>query len=217
MFKFKDVKYKSILDIKNLSIQENKITSILGESGSGKTTILKMLNKMISPDSGDIYFRDKNLKDFDAIELRRKVVMLSQNPIIYPGNIKENLLQGIIFSKKEIPTDAKLRNILGELSIFKSLEDDAKNLSGGEKQRIALGRIILMNPEVFLLDEPSSALDEKNAEKIINFLSDFVKENKKTMIMVTHSRKIAEEFSKNIIEIEKNKTIDSGENYENGN
>lgn len=165
------------------------------------------MNKIISQDSGEIYFKGENLKSIDSVELRRKVVMLSQNPVIYEGNIRENLLKGIIFSKKEIPDDSKLKDILEDLSVIKSLEEDSKELSGGEKQRIALARIILMEPEVFLLDEPSSALDDKNCEKVIAFVSDYARKNKKSLVMVTHSEKIAEEFSDKIIRIEKGKTL----------
>lgn len=100
MFKIVELKYKNILDIDYLEIQGNKITCIVGESGSGKTTLLKLLNKLISPDKGEIYFKGRALKDWDTIEIRRKVTMLPQNPIIFNGNIRDNLLIGLKFSEK---------------------------------------------------------------------------------------------------------------------
>lgn len=204
MFFIKDLKYKSILDIKELKIQKHRITSIVGKSGSGKTTFLKMLNKMLTPDSGDIFYNDKNIKDIDPIELRREVVMLGQNSAIFPGSIRDNLLIGRTFSNKGPLPDERLLDMLKKLELDKSLEGDSEELSGGEMQRIALGRVILSGPEVFLLDEPSSALDSKTEDLIIASIVKHTRENNKTLIMVTHSLEIGKEFSNAVIEI-KNK------------
>jgi len=97
------------------------------------------------------------------------------------------------------------------VELNKNLNDDAEKLSGGEKQRLALGRVILMNPEVFLLDEPSSALDEETENLIIKKLTQYVKENGKTLIMVTHSKAIAKNFSDHIIELSNGKIVKVGE------
>lgn len=211
MFLIQDLKYKSILNISELKIQKHKISSIVGRSGSGKTTFLKMLNKMITPDSGEIFYNGKNIKDMDAIELRRKVVMLGQTPAIFPGTIRDNLLIGRKFSNKEPLSDEKLMDMLKKLELDKSLDQDGEELSGGEKQRIALARVILSDPEVFLLDEPSSALDSETENLIISSLVNYSKENNKTLIMVTHSSEIGREFSDVVIEI-KNKIASEKEN-----
>jgi putative ABC transport system ATP-binding protein len=210
MFKIENLKYKNILDIESLIIPSEKITSILGASGSGKTTLLRHLNKLISPDNGNLFFFDKSLVETDSIELRRKVVMLSQNPAIFPGTIKDNLLLGLKFSEKPLPLESKLDEILKMIKLNKSLNENAENLSGGEKQRLALGRVVLMEPEVFLLDEPSSALDEETANLLIEKLVTYVKATNKTLIMVTHSKAIASKFSDNIIEISNGKVLTGG-------
>lgn len=207
MFLLKNVKYKNILNIDKLKIEKNKITSIVGESGSGKTTLLRLLNKLSSYDSGEIYYDNELLDDIDSISLRRNVVMLSQSPAIFKGTVKDNLLIGLTFSEKPIVSDEKLYTIMKIVHLNKKLYDDAEKLSGGEKQRLALGRVILLNPDVFLLDEPSSALDEETEHLIINSLVTYCKENDKTLIMVTHSKKIAETFSDNIIQIKKGKVL----------
>jgi putative ABC transport system ATP-binding protein len=93
----------------------------------------------------------------------------------------------------------------------KKLTDDAEKLSGGEKQRVALGRVIVLQPEVLLLDEPSSALDEDTEHIIIEALANYTKENNKTLIMVTHSKKIANSFSEYIIQIKKGSIVNQGE------
>lgn len=212
MFNIQDLKYKTILNIRELEIKEHKITSIVGKSGSGKTTFLKMLNKMITPDSGVIFYKGKNIKDMDAVKLRREVVMLGQTPAIFLGTIRDNLLIGRKFANKEPLPDKNLIDMLEKLGLDKSLDEDSEQLSGGEKQRIALGRVIISDPQVFLLDEPSSALDSDTENLIISSLVDYTKENNKTLIIVTHSLEIGRKFSDFIIEI-KNKDASAKEDF----
>ena len=151
MFSLKKVKYKHILDINDLNIEKYKVTSIVGESGSGKSTLLRLLNKLISCDSGEIFYNDQPLNTINSVALRRNVVMLPQLPTIFSGTVRDNLLIGLKFSEKPTVDDAKLRQILYIVHLNKELGDDSDKLSGGEKQRLALGRVILIDPEVFLL------------------------------------------------------------------
>ena len=207
MFRLEGVKYKEILDIEELFIPAGMVTSIVGESGSGKTTLLKLLNKLISPDSGSIYFHDRPLTEADSIEHRRNVVMLPQAPAIFPGTIRDNLLIGLKFAEKPaVPAEA-LTEILGFLSLPKHPDEDTGNLSGGEKQRVALGRVILLDPQVYLLDEPSSSLDEDTELVIIDKMVRHVREKGKSLIMVTHARKIAQTFSDRIIGISQGREV----------
>lgn len=211
MFKIENVQYKNILEIPSLEIHEDKITAIVGESGSGKTTLLKLLNKMINPSKGDIYYKGKNINELNPIELRRKVVMLPQNPVMFPGSIKDNLLIGLKLAEKPLLKEDKLKGIMEIVYLKKSLNEEADKLSGGEKQRVALGRTLLLGPEVFLFDEPSSALDEDSEETVIRNIVKYIKDNNKTLVMVTHSKIIAEEYSDYIIEMEDGKIIRNGE------
>jgi len=211
MFDLEKVKYKNILDIEKLHIEKNKVTCIVGESGSGKTTLLKLFNKLISPDGGEIKYLDKSIHDIDSVQLRREVVMLPQSPAIYEGSVKENLLIGLKFSeKKDNPDDETLKKVLEEVSLNKNLNEDAEKISGGEQQRLALGRIILLDPNVYLLDEPSSALDEETEHLVIEKMVEHVRKAKKTLIMVTHTKKIAKEFADSIVEVKKGKIANGG-------
>ncbi len=207
MFTLKKVKYKDILNIPLLNIKENAVTSIVGESGSGKTTLLKLLNKMITQDSGDIFYKNTSLNEIDSVDLRREVVMLPQTPTIYDGTIKDNLLIGLKFSKKPMATDEELTKVLQTVKLQKDINQDAQNLSGGEKQRLALARVILLNPSVLLLDEPSSALDDETENFIITAVVNFTRSTNKTLIMVTHSKNIAKNFSDEIINISKGSIV----------
>lgn len=208
MFYLRNIKFKEILHIKELSIPSNKVTCIVGESGSGKTTLIKLLNNLISSTEGEILFKGKSILDLNPLNLRRQVVMLPQTPAIFNGNVRDNLLAGLRFSEKPLADDRKLNEILQMVKLKAELYKDADKLSGGEKQRLALGRVILMDPEVFLLDEPSSALDEETEIAIINKLVQYVKEKNKTLIMVTHSKNLSNKFSENTIEIKNGKLIE---------
>ena len=200
-FELKNIKYKHILDIDNLSFESKKITTLQGKSGGGKTTILKLLNKMISPCSGEILYNGTPLHHINSVEHRRNVVMLSQNSIIFPGSIADNLNIALRFQDQEPATEQKLTDILERLELEKQLHEPAQNLSGGEKQRLALGRILLLNPDVYLFDEPSASLDDTTEEFIIDMLTSHVKEENKTAIIVTHSKDMARKYSDIIFEV----------------
>lgn len=207
MFLLKNVKYMHILEINDLHIKESKVTCIVGESGSGKSTLLRLLNKLISCDSGEITFNGQPLDTIDSVELRRNVVMLPQHPVIFPGTVRDNLLIGLKFAEKPMVDDKKLRQILEMVHLSKELNDVSDKLSGGEKQRLALGRVLLLDPQVFLLDEPSSALDEETEHIMIEKLVAYAKEANKTLIMVTHSKKVAEAYSEYMVEIHQGKVV----------
>lgn len=187
MFKLKDIKFKNILDIENLEIHENVVTIVKGESGSGKSTMLKLLNNIISPDSGVVMYNGVDVNDINPITLRRDVIMQSQFPNIFPGNVRENL--NIIFTLcgEEGLDDEKLLKALEIVNLKKDLTDDAQNLSGGEKTRLSIARLFLVEPEVFLLDEPGASLDSKTEEILMNNVISEIKKRNKTLIFISHS------------------------------
>ncbi|HOV70716.1 MAG TPA: ATP-binding cassette domain-containing protein [Dysgonamonadaceae bacterium] len=212
VFTLKEVKFNDILYIKELTIAEKKTTAMVGKSGSGKTTLLKLLNKLISPDSGTIYYRDTPLETIDSVALRREVVMMPQTPVIFEGNIRENLLIGLKFSEKKLPPDGRLMSVLQAVGLDKKLDEPAHLLSGGEKQRLALARLMLMVPRVWLLDEPSSALDKETEDEVMKKIMDFGKRNGSTIIFVTHSTPMAEKYAEEIIEIENGEIVSIKQN-----
>jgi putative ABC transport system ATP-binding protein len=199
MFRLEQVKFKEIIDISRMDIGAGVITGVIGASGSGKTTFLKLLNKMISPTDGKIYYHNQDLAKIDSVSHRREVMMLSQTPIMFEGSIRENLGAAHAIQGRALPDEKELAKVLTQLALKKDLDEDTEKLSGGEKQRIALGRIILANPKVLLLDEPSSALDMDTEDFIIDMIVNYARETGKTLIMVTHSQDIAKKYTDEII------------------
>ena len=187
MFKLKDIKFKNILDIENLEINENVVTVVKGESGSGKSTMLKLLNNIISPDSGIVMYNGVDVNDINPITLRREVIMQSQFPTIFPGNVRENL--NVIFTLRgeEGLADEELLKAMEIVNLKKDLNDDAQNLSGGEKTRLSIARLFLVEPDVFLLDEPGASLDSKTEEILMNNVIAEIKKRNKTLIFISHS------------------------------
>ena len=208
MFEVTHLKFKNILDIPFLCIS-NPITCIVGSSGSGKTTLLRMLNRLNVPDDGTIIYNGNDISNMDTLKLRRQVVMLGQTPVIYSGSVEDNLQIGLYFSKKLPASISAMKESLKRVELDKCLSDTCGNLSGGERQRLCLARVMLMDAETYLLDEPSAALDKGTEQFIIENLAKFVLEKNKQLIMVTHSEQIAEKFSNSIIRIEFGKVIES--------
>lgn len=211
MFQFNNVSHKCIVNIDYLMIPAAKINCIVGESGCGKTTLLRLLNKLESPERGMIRYQGKLMEEIDSIALRRTVVMLPQVPAIFPGNVRNNLEIGLKFSEKPLVSEDILLETLATVHLKKALSDDAEKLSGGEKQRLALGRLILMDPDVLLLDEPSSALDEETEQMVIEKTVNLTREKGKTLIMVTHAKRIAQDFSDHIIEMQNGQVVQGSE------
>ena len=201
MFTFDNVKYKDILAIDDLKIELGKVTCITGPSGSGKSTFLRLINKLISPDSGIIALNGENIASINSVSYRRRVPMLSQSPVTFPGTIRDNLLIGRKFQGKKTLSDDKLLAALKAVSLDEPLDKDIENLSGGEQQRVSIARLMLLDSEVYLLDEPSSALDDITEDFVIKSMVDMARDENKTIIYVTHSNSMADKYSDRVINI----------------
>lgn len=207
IFTLQNVKFKDVLSVDHLTIEKGTVTCIVGESGAGKSTLIKLLNKMITADSGTILFNGENLKKIDPITLRRNVVMLSQTPLIFNGTIEENLQLGLKFSEKEPATEKEMKKALEDTKLNKLLGGLAAELSGGEKQRLALARVTLMEPAVYILDEPTAALDNETESKVIHSFLQKAKKEQRTVIIVTHSASLAKTFGEHIITVKDGEII----------
>lgn len=180
----------------NLTIPDAKIMVILGPTGCGKTTILKIIAGLIQPDSGEVKYDGINMKD--SLPKDRKIGMVFQDYALYPHfTSKSNVLSYFLFKKKtpklkEIANEKykKTSELLG-VDITYLMDRIPNNLSGGEKQRVAIGRCITREPALFLLDEPFSNLDQKLKEKYRLSLKILLKHFNITTVYVTHDQQEA--------------------------
>ncbi len=188
----------------NLVINHNEIVGLTGSSGCGKSTILRIVVDLLTPKSGNIIVLGKPIEDWDPRDLRRNVILVPQESQMFPGTVRDNLVWGL--SKHgELIDDGPLYEILREVRLDSlKLDDDSFNLSGGEKQRIAIARALVMNPKALLLDEPTASLDEEAALAVENVLNDVIRKRKIGILIVTHNKEQAHRFTSRIIEINNN-------------
>ncbi|OQK15078.1 ABC transporter permease [Methyloprofundus sedimenti] len=178
---------KQALSLENLQIEEGKITALIGANGSGKSTLLNILAFLASPSQGEILFRNQSVNKRDLIQYRRRVGFLAQKPFMLAGSAYDN----IDFALKihnQLQRPEKILKVLKQLDISHCIHQQAKLLSGGELQKVALARILVLAPEVLLLDEPFSYLDQSSAQALELFLQSYTRKTGKTLIFSTHDR-----------------------------
>lgn len=178
-----------ILSSLDLRVEKGELVTIMGASGSGKTTFLRLINRLSEADSGVIMLNGRDIRDYAPMELRRKVGMVFQLPVMFKGSVRNN----IAFGMKLWGDDIDIKALAKACGISENLLDaDAEQLSVGEKQRVCIARALANQPEVLLLDEPTSSLDAGSAEKIEKLLLNLRQEKNLTMLWVTHEREQAE-------------------------
>lgn len=189
----------------NLNAEKNSVTALIGPSGCGKSTFLRTINRMNDLiDSvrieGEVFFEDKDIyKDYDVIELRKRIGMVFQNPNPFPMSIYDNVAYGprIHGMKNKNTLDEIVEKSLKGAAIWDEVKDrlnrSALGLSGGQQQRLCIARTLAVEPEVLLMDEPTSALDPISTLKIEE-LMDILKK-KYTIIIVTHNMQQAGRIS----------------------
>ena len=163
---------------------------------------------MNEPDTGSIFYQEQLLETFNPIELRRQVTMLSQTALTIPGTIEDNLQLGLVLTEREKGSKDELHHALETVLLKKPLSADVEKLSGGEKQRLALARLLLLKPDVYLLDEPTSALDAQSELDVMNRFLTKVKLEMGTVVMITHSNQLADEYAERKIVLKKLKEGD---------
>ena len=191
---------KTILDGISVQIKPASSYAIMGSSGAGKTTLLKLFNLMTIPTSGTICYKGKDIFQYPLINYRRTIPVVFQEPALFEGTVEHNLLMPYTLKhwKQEKPSQSQLERILSLCQLnLNILHENSRVLSGGEKQRVAITRALLLKPEVLLLDEPTSALDVKTAIRIIHGI--LALDPKVTLIIVTHSIEILDNIDNKIL------------------
>ena len=184
-----------VLDKISFNVKKGDFIAIVGESGSGKSTLLNILGMLDIKFGGDYYFFEKNVKMTNRNEIRlHQIGFIFQLYYLIPTlSIRDNIMLPFVYMKGVNVKDKNdyFEELVNRMGLTNILDHKIGVLSGGEKQRIALCRALITNPDLIICDEPTGNLDTKNAINVIEFLKE---ENKKgkTVIVVTHSKEIAE-------------------------
>jgi putative ABC transport system ATP-binding protein len=178
-------------------------TALLGPSGSGKSSLLRLLNRLSEPDFGILHFKGEDIRTLDVLDLRRRAVLVPQLPALLPGTVAENVRYGPSLCEREIDVNT----CLGRAGLARTYVDrDAGELSVGEQQRVMLARALALEPEVLLLDEPTSALDEAARDGVERTLEELAQAGV-AMVLVTHDRGQALRITSKIIELREGRVV----------
>lgn len=211
-------KQNKILKNISLDIKKGAKTVFLGENGSGKSTLFFLLNGLLKPDSGEIYFNGEKLKykKKDLENLRKKVGIVFQDPevqIFAPTVYQEMAygLQNLNYSNEKI--EEKISEISTDLNMKKILEKPCHHLSYGQKKRVTIASILAMEPEILVLDEPTAWLDFKNIKKTLEMIENLCKRGK-TLVISTHDIDFAYEVADYIYILNEGQIVKQGTRYE---
>ena len=190
----------------DLIVEKGEIVSIIGKSGAGKTTLLQIIGTLDKADSGNVVINGldvSGLNDRELAEFRNKHIgfIFQFHQLLPEFNALENVMMPALIARvPEVEAEKRARQLLAELGLAERLTHKPNQLSGGEKQRVAAARAMMMSPDVILADEPSGSLDESNKKELHKLLLQMREQYGQTIIIVTHDKELAE-ISDRVIEM----------------
>ncbi len=198
----------------DLSINQGEVVTVIGASGSGKSTMLRCINLLEEPDEGHIYFEDEDLTSLDTNinKLREDIGMVFQLFNLFNNkNVIDNCTLALIKVKGMKKEEAEKIAIkrLTQVGLKDFIYADSRVLSGGQKQRVAIARALCMNPKIMLFDEPTSALDPEIVGEVLDVMKDLAKEGM-TMVVVTHEMQFAKEVSDRVVFMDNGVILEEG-------
>ncbi len=176
------------LSLTELTIQAHKITALIGPNGCGKSTLLNLLAFLQPRQQGQIQFFAESVNHKNTAALSKRIAFIPQKPYMLRGSVVDNLNLTLRFHHIKDNRSARINSSLEMLGVAQLSQKNARQLSGGEQQKVALARAIISHPDVLLMDEPFSYLDHHSEQLLEQFIHSYVKEQGKTVIFSTHNR-----------------------------
>ncbi|MGX4600138.1 ATP-binding cassette domain-containing protein [Faecalimicrobium sp. JNUCC 81] len=210
---FKSYDEKEILSDFNLDIHKGEFVTVIGSSGSGKTTTLKLINGLIKADKGEVIVKGENINSTDIIKLRRNIGYVIQDIGLFPHMTVEKNISYVLDLEKNDKN--KVSNKVNELMDIVELDKDLlyrypSELSGGQRQRVGIARALASDPEIILMDEPFGAVDEITRKSLQDELLKIQKKLNKTIFFITHDIKEAFKLGSKVVIIDKGKIVQHG-------
>jgi putative ABC transport system ATP-binding protein len=208
LLEFQDVSFsndgQAILNHISMKIESGDFISVVGPSGSGKSTLLKLCSHLISPTEGKIIYKNKSVMEYNPTELRKSITYCFQTPYLFGKTVRENIIYPYTIRNVK-PDQNRIQDLFSMIQMpVDYLNKDVRNLSGGEKQRIALIRSLIYKPEILLLDEITSALDVDNTQIVENVISK-MNEQGTTILWITHNPQQSKKYANKLLTIEAGK------------
>jgi putative ABC transport system ATP-binding protein len=179
------VEGKVLVDGINLQVNAGQMIAIVGPSGAGKSSFLRLLNRLDEPTDGTVLLDGSDYRQIPPRELRRRVGMVLQSPYLFPGTVADNLAYGPRQRGEEIAKE-QIDRLLDRVGLDGYADRNINNLSGGEAQRVSLARTLANKPEILLLDEPTSSLDDASEQDVERLIKQIIADEQLTSLIVTH-------------------------------
>ncbi|MGZ6098871.1 MAG: ABC transporter ATP-binding protein [Myxococcaceae bacterium] len=190
----KSIQGRVLLDGVDLRLDGGSITTLSGPSGGGKTTLLRILGLLGSPDDGQVLLDGADVLKLPPREARRRIALVAQAPAMFQGTVLDNVRTGPRLAGQELP-EADARALIVRAGLEPQfLGQDARALSGGEKLRVAVARALALRPEVWLLDEPTAALDVERADLLVRLLRELATAGA-AVLVVTHDARVLDQLA----------------------
>ena len=210
---------RTVLQDVDLTIPRHLITVLVGPSGGGKTSLLRLLNRLDDPVRGDILFDGIPIVEYAVSGLRRRVALVFQTPVMFQGNVSDNLAvaaelgggqDGRFDQSDQFHRRANQVMLLAELDPS-LLERPGDELSVGQKQRVNLARALMTSPEVLLLDEPTSALDPETSRSLMKTIQRLSEDRRLIIVVATHRVEEAKDYAQHALVLREGRIVDSGD------
>jgi len=199
----------AIVNEVSLDVSRGELLGIVGHSGSGKSSLLRLLNRLDEPTSGTVYLDGVDYKTIPPRELRRRVGMVTQRPFLFPGDVASNVQFGPRQRGEALSMEAVVA-LIRQVGLDGFAGRDVANLSGGEQQRVSLARALANQPEMLLLDEPTSALDEDAKLEVEHLIRKLATATSATFMLVTHDLEQARRICDRVGVIERGRLTHMG-------